>query len=85
MLLYMSVSLCMTQAFIFFMEHNFIINAFLLGILIKKKIRLDYGILFKNLFKMCLAGIITFILCYLAVKGFDRYVILPKYIFELLK
>lgn len=60
-------------------------NAFLLGILIKKKIRLDYGILFKNLFKMCLAGIITFIVCYLAVKGFDRYVILPKYIFELFK
>lgn len=60
-------------------------NACMLGILISKKMRMDYGILFKNLFKMCVAGVITFVICFVTGLGFDRFVELPKYVFELTK
>ena len=60
-------------------------NACLLGVLISKKIKMDYGILFKNLFKMCVAGVITFGICLAAGLGFDNYIELPKYVFELTK
>ena len=43
-------------------------NATLLGILISKKIKLNYKELFINLFKMCIAGVITFVICYFASK-----------------
>ncbi len=43
-------------------------NAIVLGILISKKIRLNYKELFINLFKMCVAGVITFVICYFASK-----------------
>ena len=60
-------------------------NACLLGILISKKIKMNYGVLFKNLLKMCIAGFVTFALCFVAGIVFDQYVILPKYVFELTK
>ena len=60
-------------------------NATVLGILISKKIRMDYGILFKNLFKMCFAGLVTYGICFAGVIAFDRFVILPKYVFEIVK
>lgn len=46
-------------------------NAVVLGILISKKIKLNYKELFINLFKMCIAGLITFIVCYVASKYFQ--------------
>ena len=60
-------------------------NACLLGILISKKIKMDYGILFKNLFKMCVAGVITLGLCAFLSVEFNNFVHLPKYVFELTK
>ena len=50
-----------------------------------KKIKMDYGKLFKNLAKMCIAGAITFIICLAAGYGYDKYIHMPKYIFELVK
>ena len=43
-------------------------NATVLGILISKKIKLNYKELFINLFKMCIAGVITFVICYFTSK-----------------
>lgn len=60
-------------------------NACVLGVLISKKIRMDYGILFKNLLKMCIAGVMTFAVCLCAGLAFDRFIELPKYVFELVK
>lgn len=60
-------------------------NACMLGVLISKKIKLDYGVLFKNLLKMCTAGLITFLICLFAGFVFDKFVLLPKYVFELVK
>ena len=56
-------------------------NAVLLGLLISKKIRMDYKPLFINFAKMILAGIITFATCAFACKWFNT-IELPKYIFE---
>ncbi len=60
-------------------------NACMLGILMSKKIKMDYGVLFKNLLKMCIAGLITFILCLAAAVAFDKFIELPKYVFEIVK
>ena len=60
-------------------------NACLLGVLISKKIKMDYGILFINLLKMCVAGVVTLGVCLVAGLSFDKFIILPKYIFELTK
>ena len=34
---------------------------------------------------MCIAGLITFILCLAASFAFDKFIELPKYIFEIMK
>lgn len=60
-------------------------NAVVLGIFISRKIKMDYKTLFINLFKMCAAGFVTLIVCALFAYGYDKVVILPKYIFELTK
>ena len=60
-------------------------NAIVLGALIYKKVRMDYKSLFMNLFKMCVAGLITLGVCFVTAYGFDRFVELPKYVFELCK
>ena len=60
-------------------------NACILGLLISKKIKLDYAVLFKNFLKMFAAGIITFLICLLASILFDRFIELPKYVFESVK
>ena len=52
-------------------------NAVLLGLLISKKISLDYARLFKNLGKMLLAGFISFKLSYFVAKLCDLFLILP--------
>ena len=60
-------------------------NACLLGLFISKKIKIDYKSLFKNLFKMCLAGLITFVICLVVGYEFDSIIHLPKYLHELVK
>ena len=60
-------------------------NACVLGLLVCKKIKMDYGSLFKNLLKMCIAGLITLLICFLAGIVFDKFVVLPKYFFEIVK
>ena len=60
-------------------------NAVVLGALIYKKVRMDYKSLFTNLFKMCFAGAITLAVCFAVEIGFDKFVKLPKYVFELCK
>lgn len=59
-------------------------NAILLGLFIHKKINLDYKTLFKNVYKMLLAGFITFICCYFLSNFYNSFD-LPKYIFEFTK
>ena len=59
-------------------------NATCLGLLIHKKITLDYKPLFINLAKMIFAGIITFTVCYYIGIKFNS-LILPQYIYEFAK
>jgi len=59
-------------------------NAFVLGALISKKIKMDYRELFVNLFKMLIAGGITFAVCFISAAGFDKLE-LPRGIFEITK
>lgn len=60
-------------------------NAVTLGVLISKKINLNYGELFKNLFKMIAAGTITLAVCWIASVLFNEYVMMSKVPFQLLK
>ncbi|MGN0018074.1 MAG: murein biosynthesis integral membrane protein MurJ [Candidatus Gastranaerophilaceae bacterium] len=65
-------------------------NAVMLGILISKKIKLNYKELFINLLKMVIAGIITFVVCYFIIhfaelKFVDIIKVMPKYTYELIK
>lgn len=46
-------------------------NAVLLGILIKKKIDLQYGRLWKNSIKMIVSGLVSLVICYFVVLGFN--------------
>ncbi len=57
----------------------------ILGALIYKKVRMDYKSLFTNLFKMFVAGGITLVVCFAVAYGFDKFIELPKYVFELCK
>ena len=59
-------------------------NATVLGMLIHKKIKMDYSRLFLNFGKMIVAGFFTFIICLFACKYFDT-LNLSKYLFESLK
>ena len=59
-------------------------NALLLGLLMYKKIRLDYKTLFVNFVKMIFAGCLTFGICYYVADLFNDLE-LPKYIFETTK
>ncbi|MDD3436132.1 MAG: murein biosynthesis integral membrane protein MurJ [Candidatus Gastranaerophilales bacterium] len=61
-------------------------NACVLGILIKKKIELDYKSLFLNFGKMLLAGGITFFVCWGMAIWFNQFfATLPTKVFELTK
>ncbi|MBQ8668907.1 murein biosynthesis integral membrane protein MurJ [bacterium] len=60
-------------------------NAIILGILISKKITMNYKSLFKNLLKMIVSGIITFVACWFCAVEFDKLVQLPMIPFEILK
>lgn len=60
-------------------------NACILGILMQKKMKMDYKSLFVNSLKMLMAGCITFLVCYIGAYYFDKFVLLPAMIFELVK
>jgi putative peptidoglycan lipid II flippase len=60
-------------------------NACVLGVLIIKKMDMDYKSLFKNLFKMIVSGIIALGICYLCAFEYDKYVHLAKIPFEIIK
>ncbi len=60
-------------------------NACVLGILMKKKMQMDYKSLFINLFKMIVAGVLTFGVCLVAAYAFDKLIVLPRLVFEIVK
>lgn len=60
-------------------------NACVLGLLITKKMKMDYKSLFKNLLKMIVSGIITFGVCLICAQQFDKFVHISKIPFEILK
>lgn len=61
-------------------------NAVVLGILINKKIKLNYGELFKNLLKMVIAGAITLVVCVFAALFMDKFIpAMPKIAYKILK
>ena len=60
-------------------------NAFVLGVLISKKIKMNYKSLFKNLFKMLISGTITFVVCWICAVQYDKLVQLPMIPFEVVK
>ena len=60
-------------------------NAVVLGVLITKKMKMDYKTLFINLFKMTVAGVIAGGVCWFCAVEFDKFVHLPTVPFEVLK
>lgn len=60
-------------------------NACVLGILIIKKMKMNYKELFINLFKMIIAGIVAGIICFITAQQYDKFVHLSKIPFELFK
>lgn len=60
-------------------------NACVLGVLITKKMKMDYRTLFINLLKMIVAGLIALIGCWLCSVEIDKFVQLPKIPFEIFK
>src|SRR5574344_844543 len=54
-------------------------NAVILGYFIKNKIKMDYKGLFKNLGKMCIAGLVTFFVCLAACYLF-KYIHMSKFL-----
>ena len=60
-------------------------NACVLGILMNKKMSMDYKSLFINLFKMLIAGAVTFAVCFACAYEYDILVHLPSLIFEIVK
>lgn len=60
-------------------------NACVLGYFITRKMNMDYKTLFINLFKMCTAGAVALVACYLFAVCFDKYVNIGKYSFEMIK
>ena len=60
-------------------------NACVLGILIRRKLSMNYKELFINLGKMLIAGLITFGICLFVGLGFDNYIHISKIPFAILK
>ena len=61
-----------------------LINGFWLGLLIKKKMHMDYGIYFKNILKMAVISVATYYICLAAYKLWDKY-FEPTQIFLIIK
>lgn len=51
-----------------------LINGFWLGLLIKKKMSMDYGIYFKNLIKMALISVVTYYVCLGTYRVWDAHI-----------
>lgn len=61
-------------------------NACVLGTLIGRKIKLNYGELFKNLLKMIAAGGITLVICAVCALLMDKFTpFMPKALYQILK
>jgi len=60
-------------------------NALVLGVLIQKKLDMNYKELFGNLGKMIIAGVISFACCFVTVKLIGYYVNLPKALLEIVR
>lgn len=60
-------------------------NAVVLGILISKKMKMDYKSLFINLLKMIAAGMVTLFVCFFTAAEYDKFITLSKIPFESLK
>ncbi len=60
-------------------------NALVLGILISRKIKLDYKSLFINLIKMCVAGFAALAITFVCAILFDRYVYISGIMYEIIK
>jgi putative peptidoglycan lipid II flippase len=50
-----------------------LINGFWLGLLIKKKMNMDYGFYFKNIFKMTIISVVTYFICLYAYNIWDKH------------
>ena len=59
-------------------------NACVLGYFITKKMRMDYRGLFKNLLKMCTAGVITFVIAEFSLVMMDKYFMFSQRISDLI-
>ena len=60
-------------------------NACVLGYFITRKMKMDYKSLFKNMFKMLVAGMFTLLICFVLSLGFDKFIQMPKGMFEIVK
>ena len=56
-----------------------LINGFWLGLLIKKKMSMDYGIYFKNLLKMAVISVATYYVCLGAYKLWDAHIAVTQF------
>ena len=61
-----------------------LINGFWLGLLIKKKMHMDYGIYFKNMLKMAVISVATYYVCLGAYNLWDKY-FEPTQVFLIIK
>ncbi len=60
-------------------------NACVLGYFITRKMKMDYKSLFVNLIKMCVAGMIAGVICWICAVQYDKFIHLSKVPFEFLK
>ncbi len=60
-------------------------NAVGLGLLINKKVKLDYKDLFVNLAKMILIGVVSLGLSFVTAKSIASYLVLPDFFLEIIK
>ena len=60
-------------------------NAVVLGVLITKKLNMNYKSLFTNLLKMIISGIITLGVCFICASEIDKLLHLPMIPFEIIK
>ena len=56
-----------------------LINGFWLGLLIKKKMSMDYGIYFKNLLKMAVISVATYYVCLGAYRLWDAHIAVTQF------
>ncbi len=60
-------------------------NACVLGMLMKRKMEMDYKTLFVNLLKMIIAGAAAFVICMVCAYEYDNFIHLPGGVCEIVK